>query len=57
MFTDAQAAIWKMTSDDLGPGQKYAIMARAYISPPSAPRNQTSGSKSDGAQATEHRRK
>jgi len=30
IFTDAQAAIWRMTSDDPGPGQKYAIMARAH---------------------------
>jgi len=28
IFTDAQAAIWRMTSDDSGTGQKYAIEAR-----------------------------
>jgi len=27
-FTDAQAAIYRVTSDDPGPGQKYAIAAR-----------------------------
>ena len=31
IFTDAQAAIWRVTSDDPGPGQKYAIMARKHI--------------------------
>jgi len=31
IFTDAQAAIWRMTSDDPGPGQKYALEARRYI--------------------------
>jgi len=31
IFTDAQAAIWGMTSDDPGPGQKYAIQARRHI--------------------------
>ena len=31
IFTDAQAAIWRMTSDDPGPGQKYALEARRRI--------------------------
>jgi len=31
IFTDAQTAIWRMTSDDPGPGQTYAIAAREYI--------------------------
>ena len=31
IFTDAQAAIWKMTSDDPGPGQRYALEARRHI--------------------------
>jgi len=31
IFTDAQATIWGMTSDDPGPGQKYAIHARKHI--------------------------
>jgi len=31
IFTDAQAAIWRMTSDDPGPGQKYALEARWHI--------------------------
>src|ERR1700712_3248412 len=31
IFTDAQAAIWRMTSDDPGPGQKYALEVRRYI--------------------------
>ena len=31
ILTDAQAAIWRMTSNDPGPGQKYAIMARKHI--------------------------
>ena len=31
IFTDAQAAIWRMTSDDPEPGKKYAIMARKHI--------------------------
>jgi len=31
IFTDAQAAIWRMTSDDPGPGQKYALEARRHI--------------------------
>jgi len=31
IFTNAQAAIWRMTSDDPGPGQKYALEARRYI--------------------------
>jgi len=30
IFTDAQAAIWRMASDDPGPGQKYALEARRY---------------------------
>jgi len=30
IFTDAQAAIWRVTSDDPGPGQKYAIMVRKH---------------------------
>ena len=30
IFTDAQAAIWIMTSEDLGPGQKYALEARRH---------------------------
>jgi len=37
-----------MTSDDPGPGQKYAIMA----SPPSERKSQESKSRSGGAQAT-----
>jgi len=31
IFTDAQAAIWGMASDDPGPGQKYALEARRHI--------------------------
>ena len=31
IFTDAQAAKWRMTSDDPGPGQRYAIAARKHI--------------------------
>ena len=31
IFTDAQAAIWRMTSNDPGPGQKYALEARRHI--------------------------
>jgi len=31
IFTDVQAAIWRVTSDDSGPGQKYAIAARKHI--------------------------
>ena len=31
IFTDAQAAIWRMTSDDPGPGQKCALEARGHI--------------------------
>jgi len=31
IFTDAQAAIWRMTSDDPGPGQHYALEARKHI--------------------------
>jgi hypothetical protein len=30
-FTDAQAAIKRIISEDLGPGQIYAIQARKYI--------------------------
>ena len=31
IFTDAQAAIWRMASHDPGPGQKYAIAVRRHI--------------------------
>jgi ribonuclease HI len=31
IFTDAQAAIRRMASDEPGPGQKYALEARKYI--------------------------
>jgi len=31
IFTDAQAAIWRMTSGDPGPGQKCALEARRHI--------------------------
>jgi ribonuclease HI len=31
VFTDAQAAIRRMESDEPGPGQKYAIEARRWI--------------------------
>jgi len=31
IFADAQAAIWRMTSDDPGPGRKYAIIAIKHI--------------------------
>ena len=31
IFTDAQAAIRRMASDEPGPGQKYALQARKYI--------------------------
>jgi len=31
IFTDAQAAIWRMTSDDPGPDQKCPIMAGKHI--------------------------
>jgi len=32
IFTDAQAAISRMTSDKPGPGQKYALQARSPTS-------------------------
>jgi hypothetical protein len=32
IFTDAQAAIRRMVSEDPGPGQKYAVLARRHIS-------------------------
>jgi len=31
VFTDAQVAIARMTSDEPGPGQKYALEAREHI--------------------------
>ena len=31
IFTDAQAAIRRMASDEPGPGQKYAVQARKHI--------------------------
>jgi hypothetical protein len=31
IFTDAQAAIRRMASEDPGPGQMYALQARKYI--------------------------
>jgi len=31
IFTDAQAAIWRMSFDDPRPGQKYALEARKHI--------------------------
>ena len=31
IFRDAQAAIWRMTSDELGLGQIYALKARKHI--------------------------
>jgi len=31
IFTDAQAAIRRMASEEPGPGQKYAILARRHI--------------------------
>jgi len=31
VFTDAQAAIWRLSSDEPGPGQKYALEARTHI--------------------------
>jgi len=31
VIADAQAAIWRMTFDDPGPGQKYALEARKHI--------------------------
>jgi len=31
IFTDAQAAIRRMSTDELGPGQKYALEARKHI--------------------------
>jgi len=31
IFTDAQAAIRRMASDDPGPGQQYALQARKHI--------------------------
>jgi len=31
IFTDAQAAIWRMTSDDPGPGHQYALEAKRHI--------------------------
>jgi len=46
-FTDAQASIWRMTSDDPGPGQKYAIEARKHITALRAG-NEASASKSGG---------
>jgi len=45
IFTDAQAAIWRMSSDDPGPGQKYAPEP-GITSPPSVPKIPTSGSRS-----------
>ena len=36
-----------MTSDDPGPGQKYAIMAIGNTSPPSGRKSQESKSRSD----------
>jgi len=44
IFTDAQAAIWRMTSGDPGPGQKHAIMTRNLSRPP-APGDQVSSSR------------
>ena len=41
IFTDVQAAIWRMTSDDPGPGQKYVIMTGKR----SAQRNRVSASR------------
>jgi ribonuclease HI len=31
IFTDAQAAIRRIASEEPGPGQKYAILARKHI--------------------------
>jgi ribonuclease HI len=31
IFTDAQAAIRRIASDEPGPGQKYAIQARKWV--------------------------
>jgi len=31
IFTDAQAAIRRMDSDEPGPGQRYAVQARRHI--------------------------
>ena len=31
IFTDAQAAIRRMASDEPGPGQQYALQARKHI--------------------------
>jgi len=33
IFTDAQAAIRRMVSDEPGPGQQYALQARKHIAP------------------------
>jgi ribonuclease HI len=31
IITDVQAVIWRIVSEDSGPGQKYAIQARQHI--------------------------
>jgi len=31
IFTNAQAAIWRMSTEEPGPGQKYAVEARQHI--------------------------
>jgi len=55
-FTDAQAAIWRVTSDYPGPGQKYAVAA-GNIPPNSAVGDQKSRSRSGGGPATAKLRK
>ena len=54
IFTDAQAVIWRMTSDDPDP-DKYAIMARKHIAALRA-KNRVSASRFSGAVLIEGRR-
>jgi len=51
IFTDAQAAIWRMTYDDPGPA-KSTRSSPESTSPHSAPRSLTSRSRPGGVQAT-----
>jgi len=50
IFADAQAAIWRMTSDDPGPGQNTPSKL-GNTSPPSAPKSQMYESRSGGFRA------
>jgi len=51
IFSDAQAAIRRMASDEPGPGQRYALQARK-TSPRCAGLGRVSSLKSGGAQLT-----